>query len=149
MLLDRRGLLGRVEIVASDISERALQRARTGRFRPRALRGDGRDVAAHYVERRGDELIIDPRMVAAVNFRRVNLNLAREFEPLGLFDLILCRNVLIYFSDEMILRLIGDLTRSLHATGRLLIGVSESLLRFTTELACEEQGGIFLYRRQE
>jgi len=149
MLLDRRGLLEQVEIVASDISERALQRARSGRFRPRALRGDGRDVAARYLERRGDELVIDPRMVAAIDFRRVNLNLRHEFEPLGSFDLILCRNVLIYFSDEVISRLIGDLTRSLRATGRLLIGVSESLLRFTTELACEEQRGIFLYRRQE
>jgi chemotaxis protein methyltransferase CheR len=148
MLLDRRRLLDRVEIVASDISERALQRARAGRFRPRALRGDGQEIAARYLERCSDELVIDPRVLSAVDFQRVNLNHRREFEPLGLFDLILCRNVLIYFSDEMISRLIGDLTRSLNATGRLLVGVSESLLRFTTELACEEQRGVFLYRRQ-
>jgi chemotaxis protein methyltransferase CheR len=149
MLLDGRGLLGKVEIFASDISEKALQRARAGRFRPRALRGDGLDVAARYLERRGDGLVIDPRMVEAVDFRRVNLMFSREFTPLGLFDLVLCRNVLIYFSDEMVVRLIGELARSLTATGRLLVGVSESLLRFTTELACEEQGGVFLYRRQE
>jgi chemotaxis protein methyltransferase CheR len=50
MLLDRRGLLDRVEIVASDISEKALERARRGRFRPRSLRGDGLEVAARYLE---------------------------------------------------------------------------------------------------
>jgi chemotaxis protein methyltransferase CheR len=148
-LLDRRGLLDRVEIVASDISDNALNRAQSGRFRPRALRGDGLELAPRYLERRGDELVIEQRLVRAVGFRRINLNQPHEFAPLGSFDLILCRNVLIYFSDELVTRLIGDLAGSLAVGGRLLVGISESLLRFTTTLACEEQGGVFLYRRRE
>jgi chemotaxis protein methyltransferase CheR len=87
--------------------------------------------------------------VQKVDFRRVNLNQRHEFQPFGQFDLILCRNVLIYFSDELVSRLVGDLTQRLSDTGCLLVGVSESLLRFTTELVCEEQSGIFLYRRQQ
>ncbi len=148
MLLDEMRLLPRVEILATDISERALTRARAGRYRPRSLRGEGMDVASRHIERQGEELRVDPYLIRAVDFRRVNLADAQQVAPLGVFDLVVCRNVLIYFSDQLVVRLVGDLTRALAPDGRLLVGVSESLLRFSTELHCEEQRGVFLYRRR-
>ena len=61
---------------------------------------------------------------------------------------MLCRNVLIYFNDETA-RAGGRSARrrGSAAGGALLVGVSESLLRFGTELVCEEQAGVFLYRK--
>jgi chemotaxis protein methyltransferase CheR len=66
---------------------------------------------------------------------------------LGRFDLIVCRNVLIYFSDETIQRVVGAFHEALTADGALLVGASESLLRLSTAFVCEEHRGAFLYRR--
>jgi chemotaxis protein methyltransferase CheR len=56
--------------------------------------------------------------------------------------------VLIYFSDDTTKRVIANLTAALKPSGALLVGVSESLLRFGTSLACEERGGVFFYKRE-
>jgi chemotaxis protein methyltransferase CheR len=54
---------------------------------------------------------------------------------------------MIYFSDETIRRVVAHLTQALLPNGVLLVGASESLLRFETALTCEERKGIFLYRK--
>ncbi|TMQ11547.1 MAG: hypothetical protein E6J90_34555 [Deltaproteobacteria bacterium] len=64
----------------------------------------------------------------------------------GVFDAILCRNVLIYFQDERILRVIDRLVEHLAPDGLIAVGASESLLRFGTRLMCEERGSSFFYR---
>ena len=65
---------------------------------------------------------------------------------LGEFDVILCRNVLIYFQDATIAAVVRNLTKCLRRDGLLVVGTSESLLRLDCALACEEQGGAFFYR---
>jgi chemotaxis protein methyltransferase CheR len=147
MLLDERGALGQVDIVASDISERALARARAGVCTRRSLRSTTDAAKARWFTERGDDLVIDPSLPKRVSFERVNLVKPDEVSRLGYFDLILCRNVLIYFSDNVIRRVVGTLAARLREEGRLLVGVSESLLRFGTGLACEELRGSFFYRR--
>jgi chemotaxis protein methyltransferase CheR len=147
MLLEARGLLDRVEIVASDISELSLERARSGRYRPRSLRQDGLALADRFIRREGGELVVDRRLIGAVSLRRVNLCDHASVARLQEFDLILCRNVLIYFSDRVIGQVAGELYQALRPGGCVLVGVSESLLRFSTELVCEEKRGVFVYRR--
>jgi len=66
---------------------------------------------------------------------------------LGTFDVIFCRNVLIYFSDDTVRHVVTGLAGALQPGGALFVGVSESLLRFGTSFTCEEQGGIFYYRK--
>jgi chemotaxis protein methyltransferase CheR len=83
----------------------------------------------------------------AVQFATLNLMDDLAIEALGTFDAILCRNVLIYFRDDQVIRVVDRLTRSLAPTGVLAVGVSESLLRFGTSLVCEERGSSFFYRR--
>ncbi len=55
--------------------------------------------------------------------------------------------MLIYFSDRTVREVIDRLSARLQPGGALFIGVSESLLRFGTQLSCEERGGVFLYRK--
>jgi chemotaxis protein methyltransferase CheR len=74
---------------------------------------------------------------------------AASLTSLGVFDAILCRNVFIYFSDETVRRVASHLLHALQPGGRVIVGVSESLLRFGTSFECEERGGAFLYRRAE
>jgi len=60
---------------------------------------------------------------------------------------ILCRNVLIYFRESRVVRVVEHLGEALKPDGLLAVGVSESLLRFGTSLFCEERNGSFFYRR--
>jgi chemotaxis protein methyltransferase CheR len=66
---------------------------------------------------------------------------------LGRFDAILCRNVLIYFSDATVVTVVRSLAATLEPGGHLLVGTSESLMRFGTMLECQERGGAFFYVR--
>jgi chemotaxis protein methyltransferase CheR len=144
MLLAERELLPHVELVASDISERALAKARRGVYSVRAMRQTPVQRAARYLAQRGSDLVADPALLAAIDFRRINL---LEPPPLGTFDLILCRNVLIYFDDQRVRRVVQTLSDMLAPGGALVVGVSESLLRFGTALRCEELRGSFFYRK--
>jgi len=148
MLLDAAGLLDQVTIVASDISLRALGRARAGMFYRRSLRALPPGVVDRWLEPRDDGMFVVPRIAAAVTWHRVNLVAEEEILALGRFDVILCRNVLIYFSDETTEKVLSFFARALDTDGRLMVGASESLLRFDSAFACEERAGSFFYRKE-
>lgn len=148
MLLADRGVLDAVEIVASDISDRALARARGGVYGPRALRSPPA-LAYRFLTPEDGRYLVDPEIHARVRFLRLNLVDRAAIAALGSFDVILCRNVLIYFSDAIIGRVVESLAGALVPGGYLFVGVSESLLRFGTDLLCEEHHGVFHYRRHD
>jgi chemotaxis protein methyltransferase CheR len=148
MLLAERGWLDRVDLVATDISQRALERARSGEFSRRALRDAvPRGLAGRWLRERDRSVLCDSTLVEAVSWSRLNLLDEAGIAALGAFDLILCRNVLIYFSDALAARVAGTLAGALRPCGSLLIGVSESLLRFATPLECQERRGVFFYSK--
>lgn len=148
MLLDDRGVLDRVEIVASDISARVLERARGGKWSARAIRDSASSPLVDRYLRRDDRgWTIDERLRRAIDWRRANLVDPSSYTGFGLFDAILCRNVLIYFADDTTSRVVSDLAGRLEPDGWLLVGISESLLRFRAPLSCEEIGGAFVYRK--
>lgn len=149
MLLDRDGLLGQVELLATDISQAAIARARTGRFGRRSMRNlPDRSLADRYLRPEGDQWKVEPSLLEHIQWRQLNLMDARAIEQLGTFDFILCRNVLIYFRDETATGVVERLTARLEPDGALLVSVSESLMRFGTRLSCEEHEGIFIYRKR-
>ncbi len=147
MLLDAAGLLGRVEIVASDISQRVLNHARAGIYRRRSLRALPESAVGRWLTREGDAVKVAPRIAEAVELRRVNLVSCSEFAAAAPFDLVICRNVLIYFSDETIQAVLTTIAQRLKPGGCLLVGASESLMRFDSTFRCEEHGGVFFYRK--
>ena len=148
MLLDERDLLDGVELVACDVSTKAIARARSGKFGRRALRDDhSRPLANRYLTTSHDGAAIEPRLHAAVRFEVANIVDPVALGALGTFDAILCRNVLIYFADDRVPRVVDLLSNSLSTSGLLIVGVTESLLRFGSALVCEEHNGSFLYRK--
>ncbi len=148
MLLDQRGLLDRVEILATDVSQRALARATSGRFGRRAVRdGYPVDLVKRYLDVGELGISIAPRMIEVVKFSKLNLMDERAVAAIGTVDAILCRNVLFYFCDEIALGIVDRLGRLLADGGVLVVGVAESLLRFGTALRCEERAGCFFYRK--
>lgn len=148
MLLDDRGLLDRVEIVASDVSTTAIARAIAGGYGTRALRdGHPPELVRRYLQTSSKTVAVAPRIHGSVAFETINLFDDDRVRKLGLFDVILCRNVLMYFREERVANVVNRLGRALAPGGVIAVGVAESLLRFGPALVCEERGGSFFYRR--
>ena len=146
MLLADRGLLHEVDLVASDISERALKRARLGRFGRRSVRDNPVPrITDRWLQMDGETYVIARELIDAVDFRHLNLTDEQARWPVDNYDVVLCRNVLIYFSDETVQKVVHRLARALKPEGVLFVGISRSLLRFPTTLNCEERNGVFLY----
>jgi chemotaxis protein methyltransferase CheR len=148
MLLDEAGLLDRVTLVASDISARVLAHAQAGIYRRRSLRALPPGVVGRWLIGDENSMRVTQHLVRAVDWRRINLVEQQDPSPLGSFDVIICRNVLIYFRDQTIEKVVDQLWQRLKPDGQLLVGASESLLRFKVAFACEEQRGVFFYRKQ-
>jgi chemotaxis protein methyltransferase CheR len=148
MLLEEGDLLDRVEIEASDISARALAVAQSGVYQGRSLRAlPAAERRRHFLELGDGAVKVGERFRSLVRWRRANLLDRPPGDEAGLFDVILCRNALIYFRDETVVRTVGTMTSRLRSGGYLLVGASESLLRYGTALRCEEHGGSFFYRK--
>jgi chemotaxis protein methyltransferase CheR len=160
MLLADRKMLDRVDIVATDVSSRAIARATTGVLTQRSLRALSwsprplsaclQSLAEQWLRLRPDGTAeVSQQIVRAIQFRRESVLHPSSYPLLFDLDLILCRNVLIYFRDDLVRRVVANLTTRLRNGGALLVGASESLLRFGTVLRCEEHGGAFFYIKDE
>jgi chemotaxis protein methyltransferase CheR len=147
MMLHERGVLNGVSLLATDISQRALERAQRGEHNLRSLRALPSGIEGRYLNVVEGRPQVRADLLAAVDWRRVNLVDAQAVAALGVFDAILCRNVLIYFKDETARRVVDLLSQALVPGGHLLVGTSESLLRFGTALVCEERRGAFFYSK--
>lgn len=148
MLLEQRGLLGTVELIASDVSSAALAKARSGQYGRRSLRTVAApELCDKWLTVREQAVTVHPTLGRAVSWRQLNLLDQAAVRAIGPVDFIVCRNVLIYFRDATASRVVSSLADQLRPGGALLVGISESLLRFGTSLTCEESAGVFLYRK--
>jgi len=146
MLLDERGALDRCEIVAVDVSVKALERAQRGLFGQHSFRGlDGRYLDAHFTAE-GSSLRLSSRYVDAVRFERVNLLDPPGQSSMGAFDIVLCRNVLIYFDLARKCTVIDHLMNRLSRDGLLFLGHSESLYGIRGDIPVERPSGALAYR---
>ena len=120
-----------VDVLGTDISGRALAVAATGRYRERAVRALDHGLRGRYLDHRPDGgYVVGAGLRRLVRFRRHNL--ARDpLPPPGEagFDLIICRNVLIYFEAPTAERVLERLDHSLRPGGKLLLGAADALRR--------------------
>ncbi|HEX5661571.1 MAG TPA: CheR family methyltransferase [Polyangiales bacterium] len=131
MLLEQELLGERSQVLGSDISIRALARARRGVYGRWSLRATNEASVKRYFEQHGREYRLTPRIRKKV--RLVQHSLSAEAYPrpgsraFG-FDLILCRNVLIYFDREATAKVGQKLARALKDDGWLMLGPSDPVL---------------------
>jgi chemotaxis protein methyltransferase CheR len=128
ILMREAGLGNRSQIAASDISLDALARARSGKYRGWSLRGESAALAQRYLRRVGELNLIDDSIRQRVTF--LQLNLAQDVYPsvnsrICAMDLILCRNVMIYFDSATIAAVARRLFDSLAEGGWLLTGATD------------------------
>ncbi|WP_174302007.1 protein-glutamate O-methyltransferase CheR [Caulobacter sp. S45] len=114
----------RLEIVATDLSERVLEKAHSGLYTQfEVQRGLPIRLLLKYFEKAGEMWAITPRLRAAIRWRR--LNLVEERRSRRQFDLILCRNVLSYFEPDLRERVLAQFLPGLAPGGYLVLGPAE------------------------
>ena len=138
-----------IEIVASDASTRAIERARAGVYRDRAFRNLPPDLREKYFEPDGSGWRVSRELHSRIKWRMANLIDEREIAPLAAADFIFCRNVFIYFSEGAIGRVVRSFSRFIRPPGYLFVGAAESLLRVTNDFTLTEIDDAFVYVKSE
>jgi chemotaxis protein methyltransferase CheR len=146
-LLERPGVdSDAVSIVGTDVSTAALLKAQAGLYESRDVaRGLNAARAARFFERSGDVYKVRPFIRKLVEFRRVNL--CGDLTPLGQFDLICCRNVLIYFDEPTRRRICRQLHAMLTPGGWLFLGAAENLYGVSDDFDSVRIGEGIIYRK--
>ena len=120
----------RIEIIASDLSSAVLEKARAGIYSQfEVQRGLPIQLLIRYFAKVGDMWQIAPEIRAMVKFKQ--LNLLADFAALGTFDLIFCRNVLIYFDQQTKVGVLNRLGRITAGDGYLVLGAAETVVGLT------------------
>lgn len=150
ILLAERGLLERVELLATDVSDAALAAAQRPRRSRRALRQRPAGVdLERWFDVQEDHVTLLAPLQRSIQWRRLNLLDELAVAAIGRVDIVLCRNVLIYFREQTVGKVVNRLMARLVPGGVFLVGVSESLMRLGVALRCEEHQGVFIYRKPE
>jgi chemotaxis protein methyltransferase CheR len=120
----------RIEIVATDLSQEVLEKSKAGLYSQfEVQRGLPIQLLMKYFTQVGDVWQLNADVRAMVQYRQ--LNLLQDFSHLGTFDVIFCRNVLIYFDQDTKAVIFERMAKSLEADGTLLLGAAESVVGIT------------------
>ena len=120
----------RIDIIATDLASGVLAKAQAGIYSQfEVQRGLPIQLLIKYFTKVGDMWQIAPEIRAMVKFKQ--LNLLADFSALGTFDLIVCRNVLIYFDQETKIGLLNRLGRITASDGYLVLGAAETVVGLT------------------
>lgn len=116
-----------LQIIATDISAEVLEQAKSGIYSELDIkRGLSSERRRKYFDEVDNGVLIKDRIKQRVSFKIINL--VKEALPAGGFDIIFCRNVLIYFSEKNKISIINKIVGSLVPGGYLFLGASESLI---------------------
>jgi chemotaxis protein methyltransferase CheR len=133
----------RIEIVATDISLEVLEKARAGVYSQfEVQRGLPIQMLLKYFTQAGEMWQLSPEIRSMVQFRP--LNLLSDFSRNGIFDLVVCRNVLIYFDQETKSEVIDRLARVIAPDGYLILGAAETTIGLSQGFkAIAERRGLY------
>jgi len=120
----------RIEIIATDLSQEVLEKSKAGIYSQfEVQRGLPIQLLVKHFKQTGEFWQINPEIRAMVQHRQ--LNLLHDFSQLGTFDVIFCRNVLIYFDQDTKINIFNRLHRATEADGFLVLGAAETVVGLT------------------
>jgi chemotaxis protein methyltransferase CheR len=139
-----------VEIHGSDIDTTVLARARAGLYDERALHLLSSALRGRYFQATQEgQFRIDPSLREVVTFSQVNLSDAQQMRAtVGRFDVIFCRNLLIYFDDAARRAAAASLFESLREGGFLCLGHSESMSRISSLFTVRKFADVIVYQKR-
>lgn len=142
--------LSRIAISALDVHPAMLEKAVRGRYTQWSLRDFPADMKARWFSAEGDSFVLDPRIRNMVHFEQRNLaQEAPDFWQPASFDIVFCRNVLMYFTPEQAQAVIARVARALVPGGYLFLGHAETLRGLSNDFHLCHTHGTFYYQRKE
>ncbi|THF78375.1 CheR family methyltransferase [Cohnella fermenti] len=142
MILDKLGVLPSSKILATDIDDGVLAKAKIGSYLERSLRDVPRSFRQDYFAEQDGAFLVSEKLKRAIRFQKQNL-LVDPFADK--FDLIVCRNVMIYFTEDAKHLLYGKFAKALKPGGLLFVGSTEQI--FSPGQYGLETADTFFYRR--
>jgi chemotaxis protein methyltransferase CheR len=140
----------KVAIRAVDINPLALQKARRARYSAWALRETRQDIRDRWFRVDGRKMVLDDSIRAMVSIEAANIaSDDATLWPLATYDVIFCRNVLMYFAPQQMRSAVARIARSLAPGGFLFLGHAETLRGISDEFALCNSHGSFYYRRND
>lgn len=137
----------KLAIVGMDVDQKALEKARKGVYYHNSFRSMPPGAEERHFVREGSGASVKDAIRRLVGFRWGNLTDPASYDGLAGLDAVFCRNVLIYFSDSMIRKVIGLLHQALVPGGYLFLGHAESLSRITDIFASIRFQGAMVYQK--
>lgn len=138
-----------VKITANDLSEAVLSSARKGVYNEYSLRTTPKEVVARYFEQDNGTFKVKQEAKRLVSFGQINLSDRAQLKRVERSHVVFCRNVIIYFDDEMKKQVIASFYDNLLPGGFLLIGHSESLHNISRAFKPMHYPGAIIYRKEE
>lgn len=149
MLIEEYGIIHPTEIDACDVDPAALDDARAAVYSEWSLRSTSATQRARYFERDGARWRVAPRIASRVRFHQVNLaDEGADFWRDGAYDVILCRNVIMYFTPSVAAAVLARFHRALTPGGWLFLGHSETIRGISRDFELVHSGEAFFYRRR-
>ena len=142
MVLSQLMPLSQIQIIATDLDENVIQKAKLGLYPERSLAEVPKDIQAKYFEKEGNFYKVKDEIKRCVTFKKHNL-LKDNYE--SNFDLIVCRNVMIYFTEEAKDQIYTNFSKSLRKDGILFVGSTEQI--FNPSRYNFEVEDTFFYRK--
>ncbi|MDR2594742.1 MAG: protein-glutamate O-methyltransferase CheR [Fibromonadaceae bacterium] len=133
-------------ILGTDISSKVLAKAMEGKYGPlEVARGLTPEMRKKYFLQDGEFYVINNELRHIVEFKAFNIQ--DQFTQIGSFDVIFCRNILIYFTDDAKRKILAQLYQTLAPNGYLLLGSAENMYNLNDEFTTERYGSTTIYRK--
>ncbi|OQY55630.1 MAG: hypothetical protein B6245_19550 [Desulfobacteraceae bacterium 4572_88] len=134
-------------ILATDISSRVLAKAMAGEYKEAEIkRGLSPERVATYFKKEKKDWLINSSIRSMIEFRQINL--IRPFTIVGGMDVIFCRNVLIYFDNEIKTNILKQFYNMLSSDGILILGATENVYAITDKFESVRYGDTLLYQKK-
>ena len=135
----------KLEILGTDLSEEMLERCRAGRYLQLEVnRGLPAMYLVKHFERDGTNWVVNEEIRKMCRWQKFNLK--DSMRGMGPFDLVFCRNVLIYFDQETKARILGNIRKTLAPGGHLFLGASETTIGLDESYQRRQAGPAIAYR---
>jgi len=138
-----------IEILASDIDTKALERAKLGIYPKRSVKNVPLEYLQKYFSEIDGTFKINPMLKRIVKFKHINLVDEKTMRRIQNMDFIFCRNVLIYFDDKARREVVSYFYDSLNPSGFIFLGHSESLQNISTAFDLKRKGNHIVYQKPE
>lgn len=138
-----------IRITANDLSEKVLASARAGVYNEYALRTTPQEIIKKYFNNGDGKYEVKPELKKMVSFGSINLSDRLQLKRIERSHVVFCRNVIIYFDEDMKKQVISSFYDNLLPGGYLLIGHSESLHNITRAFKPVHHPGAIVYQKEE